>query len=146
MALIFSLNRKQEIENQISIDEYFILQDDEFISIEIGNGFDWYRHSQNCSDCGNFLKSIGSNSFNWFLKSDNKIFMLDLNEFDSEDNHFTNSLSLINSKDFFGTKAKFRKLEASEQYLNKLRIQLENNEEYERCASLRDAIKFLKRK
>ncbi|HLC83775.1 MAG TPA: hypothetical protein VJI69_08085 [Bacteroidia bacterium] len=49
MAKIFSLNSKEELVNEIIIDDNFILRDDEFISFEISGGFNWGHHAQICS-------------------------------------------------------------------------------------------------
>lgn len=143
MPVIFSLDQNQQIQHEIAIDENFILMDDDFITIEIGNGFDWHRHSHSCSDCKEFLSSIGSSSMRWLLQNNDGIFLLDLNEFGNPKEHFMNQFVLQNSEDFYGTKAKFKKVKASINNLERLRRSFETSEEYERCAELRDAKKFI---
>lgn len=144
MALIFSLNGDYKVQYEIRIGSELILYDHDFISIEIDNGFDWRKHSITCTDCKEFISTLGKDSLKWFLKSDEGLFILKLDEFGLQNDHFSNQFSLINSDNFYGTKAKFIKIKADLKTLDEIRVNLESIEKYESCAELRDAIKYIK--
>lgn len=144
MASIFSVDKNNNITHQIDIDEKFVIRDDDFISIEIGGGFDWNRHAMECGDCKAFIDSLGKDTYKWILKSGNEHFLLMLDEFGHQKEYLKNLFSLINSTSFYGTRAKFKKIRATIEDIDNLRIEFEADEQYENCAELRNTIKYLK--
>ena len=135
MTRIFSPKNKAEI----IIDDTFIVRDDEFISFAFPNGFNWAHHAQTCSDCKLFLESFSRPTYEWLLEVDDEIYVLEPIEFGSRNDHFKNLIQFSVSPEFFGTRMKLKRCEAS--FIDQILEEKIIGEEYEQCAELRD-IKF----
>ena len=140
MAKIFSLNPLYEI----LIDDKCVLRcDEEFISIELPGSFNWHHHAQNCIECKAFLSSFGKATYKWLLEFCDQHYRLDLVGFGKQTDYYTNLSKFENSKDFWGTKWRFKITEINRASLEALLIIRKEDEQYERCSELKDIIKFL---
>jgi|CXWL01.1.fsa_nt_gi hypothetical protein len=140
MAKIISINPPHEI---LIEDSCIIRCDDEFISIEILNGFNWHNHTQKCEECNAFKNSFGKSTYQWLLEFEKKYYTIDLLGFGEEASYFTNLSKIENSKDFWGTKLRFKVRETNKPLIEAQIIILENDEQYERCTELINNYQFI---
>ena len=145
MAKLFSVNSEMQIESRIDLDNEFVIRSDDFISIEINGGFNWHQHASNCPDCKKFIDDFGLNTYRWLLDYEDDLFILDLREFEVND-HFKNLSQFIISKEFHGTKLKFKKWGFTDDSLRQLILLHENLEEYENCGELLNISKYINNK
>lgn len=143
MIKLFSINRKNDIHHLIEVGDEFVINDDEFIRLEFGSGFDWIKHTFSCPDCKAFLDDLidHKTAFNWYLESDNNTFILDSSEF-GQNEHLKNSFENKVSKNFTGVRLKIIKIPDDRVLLDKLRKKKEVEEKYEHCGELRKAAKI----
>ena len=146
MIKLFSINRKNEFHHLIEVGDEFIIQEDEFIRLEFGQGFDWIKHTITCPDCKAFLDSLFNErtAFNWYLESEGETYILDSSEFERNE-QFENSFESRISNEFTGVRLKLKKIPDDRVKLEKLRIKKEAEEKYEHCAELRNAAKIADR-
>ena len=146
MIKLFSINRENKIHYLIEVGEEFFVHEDEFIRLEFGRGFDWIKHSITCPDCRAFLDSLFNEktAFNWYMKSESGTFILDTSEF-AKDDHYINSFESRNSREFSGVRLKLKKIAEDFDKLDDLRIRKEEEEKYEHCAEIKNAIKISRR-
>lgn len=102
------------------------------------HGINFLNHSKTCTDCGAFIKALGTNSHDWFLDINGKVNRLDLKALGEK--YMDNYVKQVNSSEFHGTKLKlnldFDTIEGLQLALQKH----EQREDYERCCFLRDKI------
>ena len=146
MIKLFSINHDRGVHHLIEIDDAFVIRDDEFLSIEIGNGFNWKKHSQKCEDCRSFLNAIKNpkNAFDWYVQSSDGTYILNMSDFSSND-HFKNLYKLQISRDFTGVKLKLKKELENFDNLERLIAENESKENYEACVELKKAISIINR-
>ncbi|MBO0341971.1 hypothetical protein [Flagellimonas profundi] len=146
MIKLFSINKKNKIHHLIEVDNEFIIQEDEFLRLEFGNGFDWIKHSFTCVDCKAFLESLmdPSTAFNWYLKSEQGVYVLDSSVFKKKE-QFENIFESRVSKEFTGVRLKLRKIPDNRVELIKLMANKEKEQEFKHCAELKDAAKIAER-
>ena len=141
MAEILSINPFHKI---LVDDNNVIRCDDDFISIKIPNGFNWHIHAQKCEDCRAFKNSFGKSTYQWLFEFDKKFYDIDLVGFGKEADYFTNLSKIENSKDFWGTKLRFKIRETNKHLIEAQIIILEKNEQYERCTELINNYNYIK--
>lgn len=140
MAKIFSVNPFHEI----FIDEKCILRnDDDFISIELPAGFNWHHHALNCIDCKAFLGSFGKSTYQWLVQIGEEYNRIDLVGFGELNDYNVNLSRFESSSGFHGTKWRFKIREINRASLEALKIIRQDEQQYERCAELRDINDFL---
>lgn len=140
MAKIFSNSPHHEI----LIEDCCILRcDDDFISIEIPNGFNWHNHIQKCEECKAFKYSFGKATYQWMLEFEKKYYIIDLLGFGEEASYFTNLSKIENSNNFWGTKLRFKIRETNKHLIEAQKIILEKDEQYERCIELMNNYQFI---
>lgn len=141
MARIFSVKPSHEI----IIDDKFVLMNEEnFISFELP-GIHWFAHAKKCKDCDAFLKSFGKKTYQWLLEVSKEYFILDLSGIGKVEDYFTNAGRFETSNSFYGTKLRFKRTEVNSALLEAIILIKIQNEEYERCAELSNAIDFLQK-
>jgi len=140
MAKIFSVIPPLEI----FIEDKFVARcDDEFISIELPAGFNWHQHAQSCIDCKAFLSSFGKATYQWNVYAFEQYYRLDLVGFGRLDDYNINLSKFEISENFSGTKLRFKIIEINTASLEALLLIRKVEQQFERCAELRDNIKFL---
>ena len=143
MVQLFKLDKQNKIHHLINFGDEFVLRNDEFISIEIGYGFDWKLHAKDCLDCKAFLKSIGKSKFEWALKSGDDYFIIDMAEF-AKDDHFKNQFSQTTGNPNKGVKLKLKKEPLDRQKIVNLISDYEEKEDYESCDDLKNLQRLTK--
>lgn len=105
--------------------------------IKLLNGFDLKRHAQTCEDCGAFIKSLGTDTVDWFLEYNGTSYRLNLSNLGSD-----TKLKFINSYYEFGTVLQLRvhEIPVDTESLIKLRDELVAEEKYEKACVIRDII------
>jgi len=139
-------NKKKDKSIQISNEDWVIFMPKDYLNppfIEIiFNGFDFYKHSIKCNDCGEFIRDFGTGTLDWCVNYMDKTERLDLLIFGK--NYVENNLTLKLSEYESGTKLKL--------YLNTNistdKIQLQNkleelveNEDYLKANKIHKLIK-----
>ena len=140
MVKIFSVTPSYEI---LIEDRFVVRCDDEFISIELPAGLNWHQHAQSCTNCKAFLSSFGKATYQWNMFAFEQYYRLDLIGFGKLDNYSINLSRFESSKDFWGTKLRLKIIEINTASLEALLLIKIEEQQYERCAELRDNIKFL---
>ncbi len=140
MVKIFSVRPSHEI---LIEDKLVLRNDEDFISIELPEGFNWHHHAINCSDCGAFLDSFGKPKYQWLVQLEDEYYRIDLVGFGELNDYNANLSRFENSSGFHGTKWRFKIREINEASLEALKIIRQDEEQYERCAELRDIDDFL---
>lgn len=110
-----------------------------YVLIEIF-GFNFHHHSKNCKECSAFINAFGTSSLDWFITYMGKTKRLDLLMFSLD--YTTNSSQFIVSET--GKRKSVLKLILSSvpvtrHGIDKMIEKLIEEEQYERCALLRDA-------
>lgn len=141
MARIFSISPLYEI----FIDDNFILIDEEdYISFELPNGFNWLGHSNACKDCSAFLGSFGKSNYQWNLEASGNHYLLKLQEIGKIEEYIVNAAKFEISNNFNGTKFRIEKIEVNLLLLEAYQILEEKNEEFKKCQELQNVKEYLK--
>ncbi|WP_420379365.1 hypothetical protein [Gilvibacter sp.] len=149
MSRIFQINHGNNIHHLINIDDQFIIRDDDFISIEVSDEFDWSAHATTCADCQAFLSSIYEPNFKWYFESNGETFLLSIVDFDVND-HFKNQFKKVtalsdNYSDFAGIRVRLKKEIHTIANIDKLLSKYESEEKYEVCQDLKNSQDIIKR-
>lgn len=104
--------------------------------------FDFSDHARKCKDCGGLMKDFGTETLNWYMEYGDTIFRLDLRTFGKgySSNEFKRTISYFDEDSSFLKLMVNREFPASVNELNELRFKFENQENYEKCAIIRDLI------
>lgn len=149
MPRLFQINFENKIHHLIIIDEQFVVRDDDYISIEIGDDFDWNLHASKCIDCQAFLNSLYKPNFQWCLESQGETFMLSIMDFDLNshvNNKFQQVTALSNNySGFAGVRLKLKKELHTISNIDRLLSKFESEEEYKVCQELKNCKKISKR-
>ena len=109
-----------------------------YFEIKLLNGFNLMSHASSCLDCDAFIKSLGTDTVNWYLEYDNCTYRLNLEKLGTD-----TKLKYINSFYEFGTVLQLRihEIPVDIKGLNELREVLVSNNEFEKACIIRDLIK-----
>ena len=143
MVQLFKLGKDNRIHHLIMFADESVIRNDDYVSIEIGDGFDWYAHARNCIDCKAFFNSIGTSKFAWALESDGEFFLIDMSEFAKED-HFKNQIQLTVGDPKKGVRLKLKKNPLDKKTIEKLLAEYESRDDYESCSDLKNLGRLLK--
>jgi protein-arginine kinase activator protein McsA len=112
-----------------------------YFEIKLLNGFDLSRHALTCEDCGAFIKSIGTDTLDWYLEYNDTTYRLSLENLGTD-----TKLKHINSYYEFGTVLQLRvhEIPVDRDGLIELRDKLVLEENFERACVIRDLINDVK--
>jgi hypothetical protein len=108
-----------------------------YFEIKLLNGFNLMKHAKTCEDCGAFVKSLGKDTFDWYLYYNEKTYRLSLEKLGSDI-----KLKYINSDFEYGTilQLPVHEIPVDLDELIKLRDNLLVEESYEKACVIRDLI------
>jgi protein-arginine kinase activator protein McsA len=113
------------------------------VIIEFKNGFNFFEHAENCTDCGRFFSDFGSKTFDWYIEYMDKVKRLDLSTLDGKE-YYNNKIQMNYSLHTFGTTMKLiiHSLSTDTADIEKYKEWLIENEDYETACLLRDLHKI----
>lgn len=145
--MIRIINNKKSVEILIDDQHNAVIftskdYEDDYPSVSIDlKHIDFTRHALKCPDCKQFVDDFGTSSLDWFLIFNQKKYRLDLSSFGTS--RKTNLASWQVSEYFTGTKLKFLISNVTIESLQYELISSLENEDYERCAFIRDRMHAL---
>lgn len=112
-------------------------EDKPYFEIKLLNGFNLSNHALTCDDCGDFVKSLGKETVDWYLEYENNSYRLSLENLGTD-----TKLKFINSYYEFGTilQLPVHEIPVDKSSLIKLRDYLIEVENYEKACVIRDLI------
>lgn len=144
--MIRIFNRKLQVEIRIDDQLDFVqltprdYDDEPFVLIEL-NGANFLHHAQNCSECSQFIKALGTRTVDWYIEYSGKVRRVDTQRLGLD--HGKSHIRYVNNRYFNGTKMciGFNPLPLEKEALEKLLREKVLQEDYEEACILRDLIK-----